>query len=244
MDWLNLHIPKLGAPDFRVADERMRGVWLSLLLYCASQENSGIIDNCANWTERQWQQICGVSRKYVHTESTLWEWLDGSLIVKLYPIEKQKEVQRLRSQAKAGADAKWDAFRHARGNAHASASRHADGNAEGEGEGEVEKEGEGEGALSPKASLSGGEAARQRYRALLEKHSCTLALGDKDIFGEWLKALGKKPVSWAGFLFEQKRITPALPSHFRADLKRYEGEFEYWNATRTKQTERISKESA
>jgi hypothetical protein len=224
-----------------------------LLIYCASQENSGIIDNCAAWTERQWQQICGVSKKRVAAESTLWQWLDGSLIVKLYPIEKQKEVQRLRSQAKTGAHAKWDASRHPQGIA-SDASRQADGNAEVEGERkgkgkEGEVEGEPEWNQAPATALSGHalvpttKPPQERLRFRLNRHGSKLDMAGKPIFHEWVDVCRGYKIGWIEKIFDEVETVP-LPSDLRRILKARQSKYAAWKESQDKETERLSKEAS
>ena len=77
-----------------------RGTWLFLLAWCATQENDGCIKDCLLWKDRRWQQTCGVTKNEVHMDSDLYCFVGDDLVVNLYPLDKQNEVQRKRDQAK------------------------------------------------------------------------------------------------------------------------------------------------
>jgi hypothetical protein len=102
MLWLNLQTSIIRTPEYVGSDPVVRATWFNLLVYCAEQENDGVIQNCEAWKCRQWQQTCGVMLEEVQAESALWEWNDGSLIVNLYPSSKQSEVQNNREAGTQG----------------------------------------------------------------------------------------------------------------------------------------------
>ncbi|MBA3684170.1 MAG: hypothetical protein H0W72_02900 [Planctomycetes bacterium] len=107
MDWINLHVSVLDSPEFIGAEPEHRATWLCLLRYCVGQENGGVISVCSAWGDRRWQQQCRVTLKEVRQKSDLWEWIEDKLVVRFYPLDKQREVQRLRANASKGADARW-----------------------------------------------------------------------------------------------------------------------------------------
>ncbi len=247
MEWLNLHTSTLDSPAFLGADPLDRATWVCLLRYSIGQENSGIIDNCADWPDRKWQQLCRVTLREVRRTCDLFEWLDGSLIVKMYPVEKEKEVKRLRSTAKAGAAARWNASRHADGICHDDASRHAQGMqksvteaypmayAEGKGREGKGREGREEGkeveATTPPASqiiyLPDTKTGKDRLRAILTTHGSTLVMKGNDIFHEWVSACKKHKMSWIEKTFQDCGQI-ALPSDLRDILKRRQATYQSW----------------
>lgn len=100
MDWLNLHISVLDSPQVLRCDPVRRATWLFLLRYCISQENGGLIADCAAWGDTSWQQIVRVKLKEVRAESPLWTWEGDNLRVTFYPSEKETEVQAKRELAR------------------------------------------------------------------------------------------------------------------------------------------------
>jgi hypothetical protein len=69
MKWLNIYLPDLHSAPYIGSEPRERAAWLSVLGYCAEQENGGRIANCRGWKDRQWQQTCGVTLKEVQSAS-------------------------------------------------------------------------------------------------------------------------------------------------------------------------------
>ena len=54
MNWLNLRTETLHAPNYIGSDPTRRATWLSLMLWCAQQENGGII---AGWAFNKYYRI-------------------------------------------------------------------------------------------------------------------------------------------------------------------------------------------
>lgn len=103
MEWLNTSVTFLNSPEFRRSKIEQRGVWLTLMGYCVQQENGGHIDGTASWSDWDWQQVLGVSKKAVHEDCTLWAWEDGPILVLHgYPVEKEAEVRAKRRAGKRG----------------------------------------------------------------------------------------------------------------------------------------------
>lgn len=103
MEFLNLHLPKtLRSPEFIGSDPVDRATWLCLIGYCATAENSGRIEDCREWKDRKWQQICGVTKNEVLRECDLWQWDGDSLVVWAYPIDKELEVITNRESGRLG----------------------------------------------------------------------------------------------------------------------------------------------
>ena len=99
MNWLNLEIHTLRSPAYMGSDPTERATWLNVLAYCAQQENGGRIEGAAEWKDRQWQQLCGVTLREVTRASQLLTWDGQDLVVWAFPFQKQKEVQARRRVA-------------------------------------------------------------------------------------------------------------------------------------------------
>lgn len=115
MNWLNIYTPILRSPEFIGSDPVARATWLSLLAYCVEQENGGLIQGCAGWKDRQWQQTCGVTRQEIDAANELCEWADDDLRVIFYPHDKEREVKAKRNGGRRGgqstSEAKTEAAR-------------------------------------------------------------------------------------------------------------------------------------
>lgn len=102
MEWLNIRLTQLSAPEYLRSDPTERATWLQLLAHCAGQENGGVIRDCGDWKCRVWQQICGITHREAHTQSRLWTWHEADLHVWGYPLEKEQIVKQKRAIAAAG----------------------------------------------------------------------------------------------------------------------------------------------
>jgi hypothetical protein len=138
MEWLNIHISTLRAPEFIGSNPTERATWLCVLGYSVEQENGGRIVGGVTWKDRQWQQACGVTLREVKGAGKLLLADGADILVNGYPSAKEAHVRQARKVAHAGAMARWGS----------NAERHADpmptgianGNAEGKGR---EQEGKG-----------------------------------------------------------------------------------------------------
>lgn len=101
MDWLNIHASTLDSPQFIGSDPVERSTWLCLLRFCIGQENGGVIEDCADWQDRRWQQLARVTKREIARKCELWSFDGDKLVVWAYPVSKQDEVQAKR---KAGLD--------------------------------------------------------------------------------------------------------------------------------------------
>lgn len=137
MDWLNIHASTLDSPQFIGSDPVERSTWLCLLRFCIGQENGGVIEDCADWQDRRWQQLARVTKREIARKCELWSFDGEKLIVWAYPVSKQEEVQAKR---KAGLDTAAKRWKKHDSSVDSSATRSAD--TEGK---EKEKEGEGNG---------------------------------------------------------------------------------------------------
>jgi hypothetical protein len=102
MEWLNLHTSTLDAPEFVGAEPHERSAWLCLLRFCIGQENGGVIKGCRDWNDRRWQQLCRVTKREVARTSALWGWDNDDLVVWAYPLDKEEEVKRNRTNGLKG----------------------------------------------------------------------------------------------------------------------------------------------
>jgi hypothetical protein len=102
MKWLNIEIETLRGSEYLGAEPIERATWLSLMGWCAAQENGGEIPDCIGWGSRKWQQLCGVTKEEVEIGSELYSFEDGSLFVHFYPITQQAAVKAKREAGKKG----------------------------------------------------------------------------------------------------------------------------------------------
>lgn len=102
MNYLNLHTDILRSIEYLGSEPIERATWLNLIGWCCSQENGGIIVGAADWTDRKWQQLCGVTKEEATLVSELYR-IDnqGCLRVKFYPSDKEAEVKAKRATARA-----------------------------------------------------------------------------------------------------------------------------------------------
>lgn len=113
MKWLNIEIATLRSPKFIGAEPIERATWLSLLGYCADQENGGRIVGCIKWKDRTWQQACGITHGEVSLKSKLYAWDGDDLLVAFYPLEKEAELRAKRKAGSKGGKARGKAQREA-----------------------------------------------------------------------------------------------------------------------------------
>lgn len=102
MEWLNIRLTQFASPEYVRSAPIERATWIQLLQYCCGQENGGIITDCADWKDRTWQQICGVTLREVKSTSRLWYWDGNNLHVWGYPLEKERLVQLNRDTGRQG----------------------------------------------------------------------------------------------------------------------------------------------
>lgn len=109
MHWINLRITTLRSPAFIGSEPVSRATWLAVLAYCCEQENGGVVSECADWKDRQWQQTCGVTREEIDGASKLLCWDGDDLVVWEYPLEKQREIETRREAGRKGGQSKSEA---------------------------------------------------------------------------------------------------------------------------------------
>lgn len=102
MNWININTDTLRSEEYLGAEPVERATWLNLLAWCCVQENGGEIENCREWKDRKWQQLCGVTKNEVETECELFTFHGQNLIVSFYPDEMEKKVQTNRKNGSKG----------------------------------------------------------------------------------------------------------------------------------------------
>lgn len=109
MNWINIKTSDLRAPQFIGSDPTARGTWVAVLGYCYEQENGGLIAGCKTWKDRQWQQVCGVTREEIDGAQSLMSWQDDDLKVWGYPSDLEDEIKRKREAGRKGGQARTQA---------------------------------------------------------------------------------------------------------------------------------------
>lgn len=102
MNWLNINTTSLRSPEFISSEPVERATWLCVLSYSAEQENGGRVLGAALWSDRQWQQTCGVTLAEVRQTTRLLLIEGDDVLVAFYPREQEKKQQNNRRKASAG----------------------------------------------------------------------------------------------------------------------------------------------
>ena len=102
MNWLNIYIPNIRAPEFLGCDPVARATWFCVLAYCADQENGGTLSGAKAWKDRQWQQLCGVTLAEVNAASPLLSWNGDDLLVWSYPTSAEAVLTAKREGGRKG----------------------------------------------------------------------------------------------------------------------------------------------
>ena len=102
MNWINIHTDTLRSEAYLGADPVERATWLNLLAWCCAQENGGVIEDCREWKDRMWQQLCGVTKSEVETDTRLYSFEGQNLVVEFYPEDMEQKVKKLRSNGRKG----------------------------------------------------------------------------------------------------------------------------------------------
>lgn len=82
--------------EFKSARLSQRGIWITLLQYCTSQENNGIIKNFATWKPSEIRKTLNVDPTTLQQKSTLWHMVGSDLHIFGYPHDKQAILNRKR----------------------------------------------------------------------------------------------------------------------------------------------------
>lgn len=103
MHWLNIEIIRTQGPEYTSAEPAQQLAWFHLLLYCAQQENGGIIRGASAFTDRQWQRLMDVDGETIRSRCALWLWdSEGNLVVWEYPEKQEQSVQAKREGGRKG----------------------------------------------------------------------------------------------------------------------------------------------
>ena len=109
MKYLNIDLSTLRSPEYIGSAPTERGTWLSVLGYCADQENGGRIVGAMTWKDRQWQQVCGVTLREVRATTRLLLVEGDDVIVFDYPLFLEEEIRNRRASGRAGGQARTQA---------------------------------------------------------------------------------------------------------------------------------------
>lgn len=82
--------------EFKSARLSQRGIWITLMQYCTSQENNGIIKNFATWKPAEIRKTLNVDPAPLRQKSTLWHMVGSDLHIFGYPHDKQAILNRKR----------------------------------------------------------------------------------------------------------------------------------------------------
>jgi len=94
--------PKLtGAPQYVSCNSIGRGVWINLLLWCAEQENSGVISGAASWSDEAWGML-GVVKENLRYASSLLLFTTTDVYVWGYPREQEDVIKAKRTGGRLG----------------------------------------------------------------------------------------------------------------------------------------------
>lgn len=105
MSYLKLQVADALKLPWLRASMQARGALITLLLYCCTQENDGVIENCEAWTDAEWQDLLRITR--VDVEAVLatdlaWWNEDGGLVLGMYDCEGQRALETRRAQGRHG----------------------------------------------------------------------------------------------------------------------------------------------
>jgi hypothetical protein len=102
MNWLNTPTSIIHAPEYVGSEPTQRATWWNLMVYCAEQENGGVIVGGSAWKDRRWQQTCGVTAEEIHDDCDLWERSGNDIVLWGYPKDKETEVKAKREGGSIG----------------------------------------------------------------------------------------------------------------------------------------------
>jgi hypothetical protein len=186
MNWLNLQVSVIRAPEYVGSEPVQRATWLNVLAYSAEHENGGRIAGARGWKDRRWQQTCGVTQAEVEAAGDLLRWDGDDLVVWAYPVEKEVELKAKREGGRRGGLKSGEARGEAPGEAadeeeRSSASSIASRTPSTEGKGR-EEEGNGKEPPTPRGgSAATPETAEGKRVAALFRRKETTAWAKQEI---------------------------------------------------------------
>lgn len=188
MKYLNIETAVLRSPDYVGAEPTERATWLSLLGYCADQENAGVIKSCRAWADRQWQQTCGVTRQEVNLTSFLYQWCGDDMVVKYYPVTAEVALKAKREGGSKGGRASGRSRREAM----------LQGMLQGSGEGLLERKGKGKGKGKGNEKVSEPHTAVKLPSLEEVKAAANMAGVEPDIAEKWFHTVESNPLTPEG----------------------------------------------
>ncbi|MCW1887693.1 hypothetical protein OKA04_23350 [Luteolibacter flavescens] len=109
MEYLNLDLADLNSEEYRGSEPVERGTWLSLIGYCAHQENGGLIAGAKEWKDRKCQQVLGITRHEMLRDCALWSFEGDDLRVMFYPLAQEEKLRAKREAGRLGGQASSEA---------------------------------------------------------------------------------------------------------------------------------------
>lgn len=82
--------------EFQTARLSQRGIWISLMQYCTSQENNGIIKNISEWKPSEIRKTLNIDPATLRGPSPLWHMVGNDLHIYGYPHDKQAILNQKR----------------------------------------------------------------------------------------------------------------------------------------------------
>jgi hypothetical protein len=130
-EWFGVSTEKILDPRFRSLSARIIVSWLTLLAWCARDENRGVVPTGAA-DAPLWKSL-GVGKRDVAAleAAGLVCPTDGGLRVVGYDVEREQEFQRKRVQGRSAANNRWKQGAGAAGNASGNPGGNANGSANG-----------------------------------------------------------------------------------------------------------------
>ena len=107
MEYINIHVSVIDSQEFKGSSPVQRATWLCLMRYLAGQENGAEVENCRDWGDRKWQQVCAVTLAEVGEECGLWQWVGDDLEVNFYSLDSEKAVRSMRKGGRIGNQRRW-----------------------------------------------------------------------------------------------------------------------------------------
>lgn len=102
MNWINIHTDTLRDSIFIGAEPLERATWICLLGWSCTQENGGVIEDCKTWSDRRWQQTCGVTKEEIENGDGLFFFQGNDLVITYYPKDHENTVKSKREAGKKG----------------------------------------------------------------------------------------------------------------------------------------------
>lgn len=107
MNWFRVETANARSQEFLCSTMEQRGKWLTLLNYCAEQNNGGVIEGAAELPSIFFQQSCGMTLEQLREDCPLWSWKEPDLLVGFYPHQAEANYLRLAGQAQDAANKRW-----------------------------------------------------------------------------------------------------------------------------------------